>query len=387
MNTEQLYASRADNFKRAANRNNPDYVPVLAYPTGGVIEFSGKKISEVYDDHDAYVEAMAKVWDYLYADVATTQGLWFFPHANDVMGGTQNRLAPDGISLEHVQYSPMRGDEYELLIKNPSAFVKDVILPRRYPWMYTDDMDQVAKRLQVIVDDLRYFGWGKVNSRIEQIAKERYGIVTAFSRDLMIATNPLDNLFDYFRGFRGTLVDLRKHGSQVEEALEVLWEETCEHYDNVTFDFPYARQWPHIPAFLNVKQFEKYYWPYEKKIIENVAKNGNKMYILLEGKWKHLLHFFRDVPKDSCILNVDDDDVIEVSKAIGDHQVILGGYSAVNAKLKTKEENLRRTQEVLDACAPTGAFIFGNDKAFACPGDINENTIAVYEYAHLHGRY
>lgn len=387
MDTKTLLSQRTENFLKAVNRNHPDYVPVLAFPSGGVIEFGKTTFAEVRDKPEEYKEAMMKIWDHLYADATTGQGIWYYPHAQEVMGDVQNFLGPDGISLEHQQKPLMYENDYEDFIRDADKFVNETLMRRRYPWMFTDDIQTVAKKLETIVYDMMNYIWGGVNVQLDALSAERYGIVPMMTMDLPMAINPVDQLFDYFRGFTGTMTDLRRHPSQVKDTLEILWEKRCFHFDEVGFEFPFIQQWPHMPAYMNIKQFEEFFWPYQKKIIENIHKSGNKLYILIEGRWKHILQYFRDVPKDSCILNCDDDDVIDVSKAIGDYQVVIGGANLNRIKMGTKQANIDYAKKVLDECAGTGAFIFGCDKCWVCPGDVNQNLIDVYQYVHDNGKY
>ena len=183
------------------------------------------------------------------------------------------------------------------------------------------------------------------------------------------------------------MLDLRRHKAQVHEALEVLWETRCFKYEEIGFSFPYMQQWTHMAPYMSTKQFEEFYWPYQKKFIENIHASGNKLYMLAEGKWAHLLEFFKDVPRDNVIFNVDDDDVIDVSKVLGQYQVIAGGAKLSKLKMSSKEDNIAYARKVLDECAGTGAFIFGCDKCWVCPGDVNQNLIDVYQWVHENGKY
>lgn len=387
MNTKELLDQRTDNFLRAVNRNNPEYVPVLAFPSGGVIEFGNTTFAEVRDKPDEYKEAMMQVWEHIYADATTGQGIWYYPHAKDVMGDVQNYLGPDGISLEHIQKPLMFAEDYAAFIADHDGFVNETLMRRRYPFMFTDDMRSVVKKLEVVADDMMNYIWGGVNTELDALSAERYGIVPMMTMDLPMAINPVDQLFDFFRGFKGTMTDLRRHATEVEAALEILWEKRCFHFDEIGFEFPFVQQWPHMPAYMNMKQFEKFFAPYQKMMINNIHSNGNKLYILLEGKWLHLMDFFRDVPKDSCMLHCDDDDVIDISKSIGDHQAIIGGAGIVRTKMSSKEVNIDYTKKVLDECAGTGAFVFSSDKCWVCPGDVNQNLMDVHQYVHEHGKY
>lgn len=387
MDTKDLYEQRKDNLLRACNRQNPDYVPVMAEPGGGVMKFSGKRLNEVIDDVDAYCEAMTKFWDYVYADVVLCQGVFYYPHAQAILGKAQNHLGPDGTTLEHVQDCLMLDSDYPELIADPCHFANSTLLKRRYPELFTEDIETVKSKVKGIVDDMMNYIWGGPSKKMNEIAAERYGVVGLLSTDLPMVEHPLDVIFDYLRGFSGTLVDLRRRPEQIQEAMDCIWENFCLKFDDLSYTFPYAQQWMHVGPYMNPKQFEKLFWPYEKKLIENVHKSGNKIYVLLESKWKHLIQFFRDAPKDSVLLNADDDDVIEISKAIGDWQPIIGGLKLARAMAGSKQDNIDYAKKVLDECAGTGAFIFSCDKSWVCDCDVNQNLIDTFQWVHENGKY
>ena len=384
MNKTQIFEERLDNFKKATNREHPAYVPVMAHPAPGVIDYAGTTLRDVIEDETQCVNALLKVFDDLYCDVTISYGYAYLPHAKDTFGKAQNVLGPDGITIEHLQESLMEDSEYPELIRNPDAFVSDVLLKRKYPEIFTENMDSVKEKMKMVLLDF-FNAYISVPDQLTRRLETYYGVPTINDGALM-TFNPLDIIFDSFRGFTGTVKDLRRHKKEVHEAIDVLWNTRCSHHDNVG-DYPYACQWPHIPAYMNRKQFEEFYWPYEKQLIENLAKNGNKLYMLAEGKWIQLLDYFREVPKDSVIIHCDDDDVIKVSKKIGDYQIIAGGANLARTKIADKQTNIDHAKRVIDECAGTGAFVFCIDKNWTCAGDVNQTLLDVYQFAHEYGRY
>ncbi len=154
----------------------------------------------------------------------------------------------------------------------------------------------------------------------------------------------------------------------------------------IPFDFPYFASYPHIPTYLSPKQFVELYWPHYKMTIEKLAAKGNKMLICCEGKWAHLLSFFREVPKDSCILMLDDDDLFETNRAIGDWQLIAGGAKLSRLRMDSRGENLDYAKRAIDECAPGGGFLFGTDRCWISPGDVNQNMIDVFNFAHEYSK-
>ena len=100
----------------------------------------------------------------------------------------------------------------------------------------------------------------------------------------------------------------------------------------------FAFQPCHIPAYLSTKQFKELWWPYEKKMIEWIAASGGKLYLIMEGRWENIMDCFLDVPKDSVVLAVDDDDFLKVHEVLGDHQILCGGLKAADTRLKKFED-------------------------------------------------
>ena len=83
---------------------------------------------------------------------------------------------------------------------------------------------------------------------------------------------------------------------------------------------------------------------------------------------------------------VDEDDIIEVNKAIGDWIVLGGGAKPAQTKFFSKEENIDYAKKVIDACAPGGGFIFSADKRMICPGDVTQTFIDVYNFVYEYGK-
>ena len=386
MDMTKLYNERTENILKAVNRENPAYVPVIGVPNCGALAYSGVTLWDVIDDEAAYHRVFTKVLEDIYMDGVLAQGIWALPNAPKVLPGIQTQIGPDGMTLQNHQSALMKPEDYPALIAECDSFISNTLVARRFPQLFTGDMKDAVKALESVVNDQLFFFMGNHNGALPQIAAEQYGIPTVLNGWYQIE-NPLDLIFDYFRGFRGTITDLRRHPDLIKEALDVLWEQKCEHFNQLDTAFPFCPQYPHIPAYINAKQFEKFYWPYEKMLIENIYRAGSKAYIQLQGHWLHVIDFFRDVPKDSCILQVDDDDAIQVSKAIGDHQIIAAGPKLSQLILDRKEACIESAKRVIDECAGTGGFLFCTDKDWLCTNDINQNLIDVYQFAHEYGRY
>lgn len=380
METTQLYQQKYENYQKALNRQEAAYVPNLVTNTGGGLFWAGKTARDVAGDHLAYAKAMTSFMDEMWVDVNAMSGLTTTPRISDTFPTAENRLAADG-TLTHLQTPHMKPEEYDQLIADPKGYIANVLLPRKYPYLFEDRA--VAK------EKLKVFAEEQVDNFVMQMGftnryiAETYGVSTCMDLTTMINT-PLDHLFDFFRGFRGTLTDLRRHPDKVRAALDAIWEYrsaamVAQPYD-ASKGFPF--QPCHIPAYLSPKQYKELYWPYEKKLIEWIYSNGSKIFIAMEGRWENIMECFLEVPKDSVVLCVDDDDFLKVHECLGDHQILVGGLKTAGTRLKKFEDIKDDIKRVIDTCAPGGGFLFGADKGFLTPGDVNPTLIECYNFAH-----
>lgn len=290
----------------------------------------------------------------------------------------KNRIAKDG-TITHLQTPFMKAEEYDQLIADPKGFIANVLLPRKYPYLY-ENRDAAKAALKVFAEEQVDVFVMQAGFTAKYLV-DKYGVQTVVNGGCMLNT-PLDHLFDFFRGFRGTLTDLRRQKDKIPAALEAIW--NYKGIPHMPFDPArgFAFQPCHIPAYLSPKQYKELYWPYEKKLIEWVNSQGGKQYIIMEGHWENIWDCFLELPKDSVVLHVDDDDFLKAHEVLGDHQILVGGLRATDTRMKKFEDIKDDIKRVIDTCAPGGGFIFTTDKAMVTPGDVNPTLIECFNFAH-----
>lgn len=387
MDTKELYDLKLSNLQKVLNRQEPDYIPNMIHNHMATIAWAGKRAVDVLHDPQEYVKALNAVYGEMWVDANIQNGnpLSGTPRLEKVLGDPINRFGPDGTTPEHLQRSMMKADEYDQLIADPDKYATEVILPRVHTKLFEDEKT-TEEILKVYAQDKLYM-MIQLPQMVEQDLAETYGVPSMLNMQENYMT-PLDILFDFFRGFRGTLTDLRRQPENVKKALESIWNVRCAaqnarpYVDNGVW----APQMPHIPAYLSPKQYEEYYWPHQKKQIERIAEGGGKAYIILEGRWKSIWHHFLELPKDCCILHWDDDDFIETYQALGQHQIVIGGLRTSDVRLKSFDKIKDELKRTIDTCAPGGGFLFCTDKSWIAPGDVNQTLIDAYNFAHEYSK-
>lgn len=384
MDTKQLYAKKLEVFQKSMNRQEGDWMPITMFNNGGGFFWSGKTAYDLEGDHVAYAKALNAFLDEMWVDVCGVCGITSSPTLSENFPTAENRLAEDG-TLVHLQASPMKEDEYDQLIEDPKAFIANVLLPRKYPYLF-ENRDKTRKLLKVFASGMLDALVVQFGANAQYLA-EHYGIPSIINMGCVI-NGPLDHLFDFFRGFRGTLTDLRRQPAKVHAALDAIWEYKCAPVVSAPYDASkgFVFQPCHIPAYLSPEQYKEFYWPYEKRYAEWIVANGGKIFLILEGKWGRMSDCFLEVPKDSFVLMVDDDDIIEVKQRLGHHQIICGGFKAADARFKKFVDIKDDIKRVIDACAPGGGFLYAADKAFVTPGDVNPTLIECFNFAHEYSK-
>lgn len=382
-----LLEQKASNLQLAVSRQEAAYVPNMINNGTATIAWEGKKTSELMMGNPmVYIQTLNNIYEEMWADANILSGNMFSPKMEMAFDTLETRYGPDGVTPEHVQLSPMKADEYDQLIADPDRYVHNVLLPRKFPTLFTDR--EGAKRSLKLYAEDRFYSMIQLMGMSAQYQAQRFGIVQTLNMQERFET-PLDILFDYFRGFRGTLTDLRRQRGNVEAAIEKLWETRCAAQNASEVKDPNAGWGPqfcHIPAYLSPKQFEELFWPHQKKQILRLANAGAKAYIFLEGKWDKIWHHFLELPKDCCVLHIDDDDIIAAKKAIGHHQIIVGGLKSVDVRMKSFESIKDDVKRVIDECAPGGGFLFSTDKCWIAAGDVNRTLIDAYNFAHEYSK-
>ena len=383
MTGKELLDIKQENLRKVFDRRSDAYVPTFGGGNYAMLAYKGLTAVEAMQDEEKYLEGMTAVFADMWVDVVTQIGGWFSPVLPQVFDPIQHKFSTDGVTPENIQHVLMKDDEYDALIADPDHLVEEILLPRKYPRLF-EDRQWAKEVLKIFAEDRAKAA--RLNRCLMEKLEQDYGIRSLLDLSETYI-NPFDILFDNFRGFKGTLLDLRRRSDKVVAAVETLWKNRCLAKQNspVTGTNIVGFQVPHIPTYLSPKQFEEVYWPYERAALLRLANAGCKLYIMLEGTWKRWLHLFLELPKDCCVLWVDDDDLFEVHKMIGHWQIICGGINPTTLRMSTMDKIRDQAKNIIDTCAQDGGFMFTTVKTWLSPGDINQNLIDTLNFVHEYG--
>ncbi|MFZ7132160.1 MAG: uroporphyrinogen decarboxylase family protein [Eubacteriales bacterium] len=384
---KDLYQERISRIYDSLNHREPDVVPSLACLGTITIGFNDCTVKQVENDWQLSVENFLNTQKDLCTDAVYTAGVVFDSKFARTIGSEAHFVSEDGQTIQHHQQVPMAADEYEQLIANPESFIMNVLLPRtakRLSKPYPEKKQAILEFMNHLNDKLAEW------NTIEQRLKEEYG--KPLMAPVVNAYPPLDFIFDYFRGFEGVAVDMRRQPEKLVEACEALlpfmWKNMGIPDDakNVPEFPPFATMF-HIPTFLSPKQFEKFFLPTYQKMVDRIHACGGKMIMFLEGSWDNKVEWLCSLPKDFIFGLCEADDIFKMKKLVGDNICLVGGMPLNKLRYGTVQENVDYTKHLVDELAPGGGYIFSSSRELLTKTDVNwENFKAAYRTVHDYGK-
>ena len=393
---ERLYAARLKRFVTAMQNGKPDMVPIRPFVAEFTAKYAGFTCQEVTQDYEKAFEAARKCaadfdWDavvsnmvYLWSGITQANGTKYYGVPGiDISPDTgfQYREPAEGQSF-------MQPEDYEALIEDPTGFLFNVWLPR-----VSDDVQAVGQEtsyrnnlsfLKGGMAMLSYFNaFGGQNERL----RKESGTVSALAG---IFKAPFDILADKLRGYIGLSMDLFERPEKVLAACEALMPHLlhmalsgADPDKNVPIGF-----WMHrgcVP-FISPEQFDKYYWPTLKPIIEDIWARGHQVLFYAEGNWNAHLESFAELPEKSIVYHVDRGDIFEVHKKIGHKFCISGGIPNFLLSYGSPQEVRDYCKKVIDEVAGDGGYIL--DASAIMQNDTSvENMQAMTEFVRDYGVY
>ncbi|QSX09220.1 hypothetical protein J0B03_03930 [Alkalibacter rhizosphaerae] len=382
---KKSYDQKNQRMEIAQRGGIPDRVPVYSLIDNWAFSYAGYGVEEVFEDDEKHLAAFEKIasdfyWDSMFAST-TSRAMNYIGMLDG--GSFKNKGL---MQIESGHSLSMDANEYDDLIKDPYAFIRDVVAPRKYGLMRMDHSSEKVEKYQRAVSELYKFK--DLNQRSEEQLKNKWSMPISRGATLV---HPVDLLLDFFRDFHGIMMDVKRNPNKIIEAADAMIPiviENCEMQYSENKEGMSIFNPMHLPQFLRPKDFEKVYWPSYKKIVEHFAAKGMVVQSYYERNYAHLYDFLQDLPKNSVFGLFEDDDLREVKKRVGDVISIGGGMEAYTLHYGTKQECIDMAKGLIDDLAPGGGYVFTTNRILHSANDANpENLKAVNEFVKEYGKY
>ncbi len=391
-----LRTQREQNLIDALSLKEPDQVPIGLEAMGWPLVYAGTDYEKMMDDPEGLVKAYLKFFDevpvhYYALNIGIAMPLKMYR----ALGSEEYFLSDDKILIQHNQAGEnlMRVEEYSDLIADYLGFRSTTLLNRRFP-IFNGPKNVAYEALKKAAVALKEFN--DTNTMIRQGMADRHivplGEIGPTGSKAPAFYSAYNIIFDFLRGIKGALVDLRRRTDLVREAVKAIEAASPPHdtppeYFLENAPLPLAMTIYHSECFLNPKQFDEFYFEPFKKQALPYMECGAKYYLKGEGQFLPTLERFKELPKGSMVFMLDEDDPFEAYDAIKDYHSIAAGIKSSLLSHGSKQECIDYVKKCFDTFAPGGGFIFLPNKPLICAKDAKiENIVAVYEFADDYGK-
>ncbi|HHV35619.1 MAG TPA: uroporphyrinogen decarboxylase [Syntrophomonadaceae bacterium] len=277
----------------------------------------------------------------------------------------------------------MKADDYDDFIENPTKWILTTYLPRQHK----EFEDPYRAHLSLIKGAA---GMAMNQGMLEEAGKrwaKEYGFPMSQTG---MTKAPFDTMGDTLRGLTGIMMDMHMQPDKLLAAMDVL----VDH--NIYYGMATAGGDTTLPLFmplhrgsypfLNPEQWDKFYWPTLKKVIEGLWEKGKRTLFYAEGNWTPYLEKIAELPDKSIVFHVDTTDMKKAKEILGGRFCISGNVPNTMLAYGTPEEVRDYCKKLIDEVAGDGGFLM--DAAGVVQWDAKEENIrAMIETTREYGVY
>ncbi len=139
-------------------------------------------------------------------------------------------------------------------------------------------------------------------------------------------------------------------------------------------------------GWMSQKQFETFYWPSLKKVINALIAEGIMVTLFAEGSFNTRLESVNEFPKGMVHWMFDQTDMARAKAVLGDRCCISGNVPASLLVAGTPEEVKAHCRQLIEICGPGGGYILAPGNVDVANAKI-ENVVAMNEAAREYGVY
>ena len=344
MSKESLLQERWDRIDKAIALEKPDRTPVILLYALFAAKVTGQPYSEFCTSIDKSAEAMIKAYqmcgeadgtDYL---GFPTYGLCYLWLSKVKAPGKE--LADD-VVYQVAEAELMKEEDYDTILdKGWLEFFADYMKTRVF-----DDVDpDLLPENQVFNAKSACDPLGipvltpgaPISSPFEMLCGARS--MTKFIHDLFTIPDKVEKVMDLMIPYcSGISID-----AAVKGGYKAVW----------------AGGWRSASATLSPKLWNRFVWPYYRRIVTEVIEAGLTPILHLDSDWTRDLERFKEFPKAKCVMATDGmTDIFKAKELVGDHMCIMGDVPAAKFTMGTPEEVFDYCTKLIKELGPEGFIL------------------------------
>ena len=385
MKPKELKQQRVTLFRDAASLRRPARVPHLANAVTWKIFNAGHTLPEAMQSFDVMRECVVHFLDRYPVDALIDCGI-------------RNQFnVTDAFDREHSYYYYTEEtvgirDHAHCTLETLSDYLAD---PERYLWeralpaKYPDWNEKPLSAFQQAFDE--YLRYTMFIIKMGTLTGGTYGLPGMSPNNPMkgAITFGIEELLANLLGIRGLSVGMRRDPGRIRAFIEE-WDEKnirpaiarlLAGKDGPDMKYCFDSSLMMLAQnILNNRQFEAYYWPSLRPLLDAYAQKRKNVRIFVEGSMERFYDYFADLPKGVVTLHLERDDPFEVRKRLP-NVAIMGGMTSAMLSDATPDACVAHAKRLIDELGRDGGFILSEDKMLSCRNDARaENFKAVCDF-------
>lgn len=409
------YAERDKRVNEAIAMKVPDRVPIQLFIGYFAARYCGIPFSSAYYDSEKWRAANIRTVTELEPDVYWAQTAAVSGKAMEILSPLNMKWpgfgVPPNSSHQMIELEPMKAEEYESFLNDPSDYIVRTYLPRilksatpmaklppfrsllggmgmaSYLAQFTQpDMMEMLERFRKAAE-LQ----AKWQSQDISFAEEMAGLgFPSYTVPWMMAGAAFDMISDFLRGMRGAMLDMYRLPDKLIETCDKLCDQTIKIIK--AFPAPEEGSVKRVfmalhrgsDGFMSLPQFAKFYWPTFKKVLLALIDAGWTPCPFLEGTWDQRLEYLHELPKGKVLCHFARTDAEKAKAILGGHLCIMIDVPPIILQAGTISEVEDYCRNLIKVCGKDGGFIM---TATALDEAKPENVKAMIDVTKRCGRY
>ena len=393
MNNQELADYRLKLHADAMDPNKkPDRIPHMSFFVTWKILDSGYKLTEAMSDWDVMEKVMRQFQERYNFDSHIEFGNRNNYLTSKILGESRYYINDEEGSVNYKDFAMCETDELIEYAKDPFKFRWTKGMAKKYSWWREDqvDIDMLNAAYKANTDYMMFMGYD-MKGRMPKILHDEYGI-PYYSESKGFCMAPIETLFNHLRGIKGLSIDLRRHADIVRECLHIMDEDPAMGFnaniermrnnpapasDCAVYDYDNTLL---AHSILNPKQWEEFYWPYLKPVLETCKEHGWRCRLFTEASSGRFFDYFNELPEGTFALHLENDDIFEAHRKMP-RQCMVGGMTTLMLGSATPQQCVDHAKKLIDEVGEDGNFILCQDKMASYRNDCTrENLEAVCNF-------
>ena len=241
---------------------------------------------------------------------------------------------------------------------------------RRFTNCYTARIS--AERLGVVLTDRKV---AKAVKLLQQIGREERKVIPTECGNLKncsiltVTGEPgwsgpcrlMTPVSHQLRGMTGVMQDMFRQPDKLLELIDFVLKETMEKTPLVPDENGEIRVFMTNTRgsddFISKKQYDKFYWPWFKKLVTYLCNHGATPYIFFEGNCISRMEGLLELPKGKFVCRLDTTDIFKAKDILKGHCCIEGNVPSSLLQVGSKDDVIAYCKKLIDYVGKDGGYI------------------------------